>query len=89
MKYENKRNGQLFEQVGEVHPKYNTVFLRNVETGKEQTVTTSTLKRWYKKVEDPDDAVETELLRRAQETGRRDDGGHQNQCGSGCPGTCK
>lgn len=59
MKYENKRNGQLFEQVGGVHPKYNTVFLRNVETGKEQTVTTSTLKRWYKKVEDPEDVVET------------------------------
>lgn len=52
MKYENKRNGQLFELTSEVDPKYNTVYLRNVETGKEQTITTSTLKRWYKKVED-------------------------------------
>ena len=53
MKYENKRNGQLFELMGEVDPKYNTVLLRNVETCKEQNVTTSTLKRWYKKVEEP------------------------------------
>ena len=52
MKYENKRNGQLFELTSEVDPKYNTVYLRNVETGKEQTITTSTLKRWYKKVGD-------------------------------------
>lgn len=52
MKYENKRNGQIFEVVGEVDKKYNTVFLRNVETGKEQTVSTATIKRWYKVLEE-------------------------------------
>lgn len=51
MKYENKRNGQVFEVAGE-DKKYKTVLLRNVETGKEQTVSTSTIKRWYKMVEE-------------------------------------
>lgn len=78
MKYESKRNGQLFELIGEVDPKYNTALLRNVETGQEQHVTSSTLKRWYKRVEEEvpttepaesteDAALETQLLKRAQE----------------------
>ena len=52
MKYENKRNGQIFEMVSDVDEKCKTVWMRNVETGKEQTITTSTLKRWYKKLDE-------------------------------------
>jgi hypothetical protein len=56
--YINKKNGQMFEQTAEVDPKYNTLMLRNIETGKETTITTSTFKRWYKKVEEPVQVVE-------------------------------
>lgn len=52
MKYESKRNGQMYVAVTEPDPKYKTVIMRNLETGKEQPITTSTLKRWYKKIEE-------------------------------------
>lgn len=66
MKYENKRNGQVFEVAGE-DKKYKTVLLRNVETGKEQTVSTSTIKRWYKMVEEQ----EPETVEQEQEPAKK------------------
>ena len=60
-KYENKRNGQIIEVVSEVDAKTKTVLIRNVETGKEQNVTTATIKRWYKKLEDQEPAEAQEM----------------------------
>jgi len=51
MKYENKKNGLIFETDGIVDEKTKTIFIRNVETGKEQNITISTLKRWYKLID--------------------------------------
>lgn len=56
--YENKRNGKLFEQVGEVNEKTKTVMMRDIETGKTSPVTTATIKRWYKKIEEAAPVVE-------------------------------
>ena len=61
IKYENKRNGQIIEVVSEVDAKTKTVLIRNVETGKEQNVTTATIKRWYKKLEDQEPAEAQEM----------------------------
>lgn len=64
-KYENKRNGQIIEVVSEVDAKTKTVMIRNVETGKEQNVTTATIKRWYKKLEDQEPAEAQEMTEAA------------------------
>lgn len=52
MKYINKRNDVVVQVVSE-DPKFKTLIVREVETGKEKSITTSTFKRWYKKVEEP------------------------------------
>lgn len=61
-KYENKRNGQIFEVVSDIDEKTKTVFIKNVETGKEQNVTTATIKRWYKKLEDQEPAEDAPIV---------------------------
>ena len=50
MKYTNKRNGKVVELV-EMNEKYKTVMLQE-GSEKPFTVTTSTFKRWYKKIEE-------------------------------------
>ena len=72
MKYTNKRNGKVVELV-ELNEKYKTVMLQE-EGEKPFTVTTSTFKRWYKKLEEgqevpeslTDEQVEAQLLEQAQ-----------------------
>lgn len=71
MKYTNKRNGKVVELV-ELNEKYKTVMLQE-EGEKPFTVTTSTFKRWYKKLEEQaavepmtDEQVEAQLLEQAQ-----------------------
>ena len=61
-KYENKRNGQTIEVVSEVDVKTKTVMIRNMETGKEQNITTSTLKRWYVKIEEIQEPAEAQEM---------------------------
>lgn len=73
MKYMNKRNGKVFELVS-LDEKYKTVMLQ--EEGQEKTITctTSTFKRWYKKLEEgqempepmTDEQVEAQLVEQAQ-----------------------
>ena len=62
MKYRNKRNGQIYEQTGEVDAKTKTVFIKNLETGKEQNVTISTIRRWYEAVEEEQEQTEPEQV---------------------------
>lgn len=50
MMYVNKRNGKMVELISQ-DDKFKTVMLQEVETGKAFTATTSTFKRWYKKME--------------------------------------
>lgn len=72
MKYVNKRNGKVVELI-EHNEKYKTVMLQE-EGQKPFTVTTSTFKRWYKKLEEgqevpeplTDEQVEAQLLEQAQ-----------------------
>lgn len=59
MKYENKRNGKMFEKVTEVDPKYKTLIIRDLETGEEKCTSVSTFRRWYKKVEEDVPAEDT------------------------------
>lgn len=51
MKYMNKRNGKVFELVS-LDEKYKTVMLQEEGQEKQVTCTTSTFKRWYKKLEE-------------------------------------
>lgn len=67
MKYRNKRNGQIFEQMGDVDAKTKTMFIKNLETGKEQNVTIATIKRWYETVEEQEpEQVEPETQEPAE-----------------------
>ncbi len=50
MKYQNRRNGKVVKVV-EQNEKFKTVIIE-FEDGKTQNITTSTFKRWYKKVEE-------------------------------------
>ena len=72
MKYMNKRNGKVVELVN-MDEKYKTVELREAGQEKTFTCTTSTFKRWYKKLEEQevvepmtDEQVEAQLLEQAQ-----------------------
>ena len=73
MKYMNKRNGKVFELVSQ-DEKYKTVMLQEEGQEKQTTCTTSTFKRWYKKLEEgqempepmTDEQVEAQLLEQAQ-----------------------
>lgn len=57
MKYMNKRNGKVFELVS-LDEKYKTVMLQEEGQEKQVTCTTSTFKRWYKKLEEPAEVAE-------------------------------
>lgn len=50
MKYQNKKNGRI-ANVSSPDPKYSTVMLE-YDDGTTQSITTSTLKRWWRKLED-------------------------------------
>lgn len=73
MKYINKRNGKVFEFVSQ-DEKYKTVMLQEEGQEKAITCTTSTFKRWYKKLEEgqempevmTDERVEAQLVEQAQ-----------------------
>ena len=72
MKYMNKRNGKVVELVN-MDEKYKTVELQEAGQEKTFTCTTSTFKRWYKKLEEQevaepmtDEQVETQLMEQAQ-----------------------
>ena len=73
MKYMNKRNGKVFELVSQ-DEKYKTVMLQEEGQEKAITCTTSTFKRWYKKLEEgqempelmTDEQVEAQLVEQAQ-----------------------
>ena len=72
MKYMNKRNGKVVELVN-MDEKYKTVELQEAGQEKTFTCTTSTFKRWYKKIEEQevvepmtDEQVEAQLLEQAQ-----------------------
>lgn len=73
MKYINKRNGKVFEFVSQ-DEKYKTVMLQEEGQEKAITCTTSTFKRWYKKLEQgqempesmTDEQVEAQLLEQAR-----------------------
>lgn len=73
MKYMNKRNGKVFELVSQ-DEKYKTVMLQEEGQEKAITCTTSTFKRWYKKLEEgqemselmTDEQVEAQLLEQAR-----------------------
>ena len=72
MKYTNKRNGKVVELVN-MDEKYKTVELQEAGQEKTFTCTTSTFKRWYKKLEEQevvepmtDEQVEAQLLEQAQ-----------------------
>ena len=71
MKYQSKRNGQVAELVSE-DKKYNTVMLE-YPGGKTVSITTSTLKRWWKVVEEDtvDEAVQ-ELATECPEIGQEE-----------------
>ena len=60
MKYQSKRNGQVAELVSE-DKKYNTVMLEYPD-GKTVSVTTSTLKRWWKKLDEDTNVSENHLV---------------------------
>ena len=73
MKYMNKRNGKVFELVS-LDEKYKTVMLQEEGQDKQTACTTSTFKRWYKKLEEgqempepmTDEQVEAQLVEQAQ-----------------------
>lgn len=57
MKYQSKKDPTIFMEVLSEDEKYKTVefkFLTGPETGKTADITISTLKRWWKKVDEPD-----------------------------------
>jgi len=56
MKYVNKRNGKVATQ-GQFNEKTKT-YIMDYEDGTNTTVTTSTLKRWWKEVKDEEEVVE-------------------------------
>ena len=72
MKYMNKRNGKIVELVS-LDEKYKTVELQEAGQEKTFTCTTSTFKRWYKKLEEgqdmpesmTDEQVEAQLMEQA------------------------
>lgn len=61
MKYQSKKNETITAQVQEENEKYKTVtllYLSGPDEGKTFSVSTSTLKRWWKKIDDVEKSVE-------------------------------
>ena len=64
MKYQSKKDPSKIAEVVKEEPKYNTLILKIVEgedAGKDISITSSTLKRWWKRIEDTESTEETSL----------------------------
>ena len=64
MKYQNRKDPSKIAEVVKEEPKYNTLILKILQgdgEGKQISITTSTLKRYWKRIEETESAEETSL----------------------------